>query len=126
MPRTAWTLTDNSTGSPVVYSFVVNPNEFSPPGRDATISEEISTAPNGNAIVFQGRDKVQTGKMSGTVFTSQQYTDITIWMNKWVPLQLTDDLGNTWAIVIRKLSWDRVRRLRSPYRHNYSVEFTVL
>ena len=37
MVHVAWTLTDNSTGSPVVYTFPINPNEFEAPGRRANM-----------------------------------------------------------------------------------------
>lgn len=126
MARTAWTLTDSSTGSPVVYSFEINPNDFTPPGRTANFKEEQVTAPNGNTILFQGRDSVKTGTMSGAVLTQQQYSDIQTWGNKWVPLTLTDDLGNSWDIVIRSLKWKRLKRANNPYRHDYTIEFTVL
>lgn len=126
MARTAWTLTDNSTGTPVVFSFDKNPNEFKRPGREASIKEDTVTAPNGTRIFFQGRDKARKGSMKGAVFTQTEFNNIETWGNKWVPLTLTDDLGGSWDIVIQKLTWTRIRRANNPYRHDYEIEFYVL
>lgn len=125
MAHVAWTLTDNSTGVAEVYEFPINPSEFKPPGRRANITQESTTAPNGQAIVFQGRDQTRTGTMNGAVIQEQHYTDLKYWFDKWTPLVLTDDLGQSWNIVIQEASWDRLRRAQHPWRHDYSVTFLV-
>lgn len=125
MAHVAWTLTDNSSGTPEVYEFPINPNEFKPPGRRANITQESSTAPNGALVVFQGRDGARTGRMSGAVMSEQHYTDLLAWFDKWYPLVLQDDLGQTFNILITSVDWDRLRRAQHPWRFDYSVEFLV-
>lgn len=126
MARVAWTLTDNSTGTPVVLSMTVNPNEFDPPNRRANITEELAVAANGNPVLFQGRDQVRRGSMSGLVHTSQQFDDLDFWASKWYPLVLTDDLANSWTIIITEITWKRIRRATHPHRYDYTVEFIVV
>jgi hypothetical protein len=126
MARIAWTLTDNSTGTPVVLEMVVNPNEFDPPNRRANIKEEMAVAANGAPVLFQGRDQVRRGSMTGLVNSSQQFSDLDIWASKWYPLVLTDDLNNSWIIIITEITWKRLRRAVHPHRYDYTIEFLVV
>lgn len=126
MARVAWTLTDNSTGSPEVYTFPINPNEFDPPNRRANITEEMAVAANGNPVLFQGRDQVRRGSFSGVARGAQMFTDLELWATKWYPLQLTDDLANSWFIIITDLTWKRLRRAVEPNRYDYTIEFLVV
>jgi hypothetical protein len=123
MPRVAWTLTDNSTGSPVVLTFPINPNEFTAPARSANIKEEIGIAPNGVPVLFQGRDAPKRGSFSGAITSEAQYNDWQTWMNKWYPMTLTDDQSQTWDILITNFSLQRLRRAINQWRYDYSVEF---
>ncbi len=120
---TQWTLTDNSTGSPVVFTFPVNPNEFTPPNRQATIGVTMGTAPNGIAVVMQGRDGLRRGAMSGGVNTETFFNNLTTETDKAYPLVLTDDQGTTFDILVTGVKWTRLRRANNQWRYNYSIEF---
>lgn len=126
MPHVAWTLTDNSTGSPEVWPFPINPNEFVPPNRRANITEEMAVAANGNPVLFQGRDQVRRGSMSGASRGSQMFTDLVAWTSKWYPLVLTDDLTNSYQILIVDVTWKRLHRTNEPHRYDYTIEFLVV
>lgn len=126
MARIAWTLTDNSTGSPVVLTMAINPNEFDPPNRKGNFTEEMTPAPGGQPILWQGRDSVRRGSMSGLVNSSQQFDELDEWASKWYPLVLTDDLSNSWTIIITDLTWKRIRRATNPHRYDYTIDFMVV
>lgn len=121
MARVAWTLTDYSAGVPLVFEFPINPNTFTPPGRSASISQEQSTA--GQAVIFQGRDAIARGTMAGLVNTQSFYEELEQWGDKWYVLELTDDQGSTWEILITNISWTRVKRATNHWRYDYSIEF---
>jgi hypothetical protein len=123
MPRVAWTLTDSSTGTPEVLSFEVNPNEFEPPGRRAIVATMKTSSPLGAKIIFGGGDEVPQGTMKGLVNSETFKDDLTGWFQKWWPLTLTDDLGNSWDILVQDVSWTRVRRYLYPHRYDYTVRF---
>lgn len=125
MPHVAWTLTDNSTGTPEVMTFDINPNSFDPPGRQATIVQEQVTAPNGQTLLFQGRDQTRTASLSGVVATQAFYETLNTWKDKWYPLVLTDDQGNSWNVVIQEWTWTRLRRTNN-WRYDYSAKVIVL
>lgn len=126
MPHIAWTLTDNSSGIPEVFSFPMNPNSFDPPNRRANITEELTVAANGAVVLFQGRDQVRRGSMAGAVRGATFFTDLNTWASKWYPLVLTDDLTQSWTIIITELTWKRLHRSVEPNRYDYTIEFIVV
>ena len=123
MAHVAWTLTDNSTGSPVVYSFPINPKEFEPPGRTANIGAEVALAPNGQPVVFQGRDKIGQGNMTGIINSQTMYDDLKEWTAKWYPMTLTDDQATAWNILITDFKWNRLRKATNQWRYDYTITF---
>ncbi len=125
MPHVAWTLTDNSTGTPEVLSFDINPNQFDPPGRKANIAANQTTGPNGQTLLFQGKDGIKKATFAGAVNTESFYTSLDTWKDKWYPLVLTDDQGNSWNIIIEDWTWTRLRRTNN-WRYDYEATVIVL
>jgi hypothetical protein len=123
MPHVAWTLTDNSSGSPVIYSFPINPNEFDPPGRDVNHTSESLTAPNAQPLIFQGREQVARGSMAGLVNTEAFYQNLQTWADKHYVMVLTDDQARTWNILITSVKWTRLRKANNQSRFDYTIEF---
>ena len=126
MARTAWTLTDNSTGSPVVLSFDINPREADYPGRENPLIQESGTAPNSAAIIFQGRDALPTISFVSTVRGQTNYADMKLWSQKWYPLVLTDDLNNSWTVLFKRATFKRKNRHIEPWTFELTADFTVL
>lgn len=126
MAHVAWTLTDNSTGAPEVFQFPINPSEMDMPGREANISGETTVSPNGGVVLFQGRDKVRTGSFSGKILSQAYLNDFETWMSKWYPLDLVDDLANSWTILVTTYSLTRLRRASNPHAYEYQVQFMVM
>ena len=120
-----WTLTDNSTGSPVVFTFVVNPSEFTRPGRASNIVNHQTSAANGQTIVFQGRDKIRSLTFKGAVLTQSFFNGLDAEKDKHYPLTLTDDEGTAWTILFQDWQWTRVKR-RNPWRFDYTAKAQVL
>lgn len=120
-----WTLTDNSTGTPVVLTFDINPSEFSPGGRESAVTQTSTSAPNGQPILFQGHDKLVRASFKGAVLTETFYNTLDLWKDKHYPMVLTDDEGSTWNILITGWKWTRVKR-RNPWRYDYNADVLVL
>ncbi len=121
----AWTITDNSTGSPVVMTFDINPVTFDPPGRNTNIVVSLTTAPNGQTLLFQGRDNPGELSFTGAVLTQSFYNKLDAEKDKNYPLVLTDDQGNTWNIVFRSWRWTRLRRTNN-WRFDYQTTAIVV
>lgn len=126
MARTAWTLTDNSTGSPVALSFAVNPNSANYPGRAAKLSIQAGTSPTATTILFQGRDALPQFSFSGKVLGQAFYQDLDTWKDKWYPLVLADDLGNTWNVLVQSFTFKRINRHNEPWTFDVNASFWVL
>lgn len=119
----AWTLTDNSTGTPEVLTFSINPNKFDPPGYAPNVSQHQATAPGSPAIVFTGRMSQPNGKFAGIIHTQAWYGDADEWFTKWYPMVLTDDEGSSWNILITGYEKTRLKRAINRWRYDYTVDF---
>ncbi len=118
-----WTLTDNSTGSPVVMTFILNPNAFDPPGYSPNIQQEQATAPGSPVVVFLGRMKAAPGTFSGIIHNVAWLGLADEWFTKWYPMTLADDEGRTWDILITNYTKKRLKRAINRDRHDYTVDF---
>ncbi len=118
-----WKLTDNSTGSPVVLDFPLNPNQFDPPGYTPNILQEQATAPTSGVVVFLGRMKAAPGSFSGIIHNSSWLAVADDWFTKWYPMELADDEGRTWNILITGYTKKRLKRAINRDRHDYTVDF---
>ncbi len=118
-----WTLTDNSTGSPEVLNFPLNPNQFDPPGYKPNIQQEQATAPGSPVVVFLGRMRAAPGSFSGIIHTAAWLAVADIWFTKWYPMALADDEGRTWNILITNYDKKRLKRAINRDRHDYTVDF---
>jgi hypothetical protein len=121
-----WTITDNSTGSPVVWTFPMNPIEFDHPGRNANILMETTTGSIGGTILFQGRDQVPVLTFGGTINSSTFYTQLRAELDKWNDLILTDDQGAAWNIIVDSYSMQRKKSAINQHRYSYNVTCKVL
>lgn len=121
-----WSLTDYSTGAAVEWSFPVNPNKFQHPQRLANVRQITSSSPQGGTIVFQGRDNPRKLSFSGLVNSETFYNELSAELYKYYPLELTDDQGSSWTILVENVTFERIRRALNQWRYDYSVTAIVL
>lgn len=121
-----WKLDDNSTGSTVTWTFQYNPNEATLPNRSANYVTSVTVAPNGQRIRFQGQDNAPTFSFSGAILYQAEFTTMNTWSQKRYPLTLTDDLGQSWDVVIKEWTFKRLNRHSYPWRIDYSATLEVL
>ncbi len=121
-----WTITDNSTGSSVVWTFPLNPKEFDHPGRDANLTDMATTGSVGSTIIFQGRDKVPTLSFGGTITSSTFYTELREQLDKWYDLVLIDDQGAEWNVLFTTYTMQRIKSAVNHHRYTYNVTAKVL
>ena len=121
-----WKITDYSTGSASVWTFPVNPNEATHPGRKAALKQEMATAPTGGTILFQGRDSTREVSFSGIVNSETFYTELSAQLDKYNALEITDDQGSTWNVVIKSYQMKRVRRALNQWRYDYEVKAIIV
>ena len=131
--RIAWTFTDPVTSE--IYRWEVNPREDA--GSNAinrTVGYSsmagMHRGANGedrmDTILFESNVQQQTFSYTGAVYTSQQYAIMEDWCSRDYPLQLTDDLGRSWLVMVTQFTPARLRSRQSPYKHSYTFSGIVL
>ncbi len=121
-----WKIEDNSTGSLVTWTFAINPNEATLPSKKANFTTNVTVAPNGQRLRFQGQDAAPVITFSGAILAEAEFTIMDLWSSKRYPLTLTDDNGESWDIVITEWTFNRLNRHSYPWRIDYSATVEVL
>lgn len=125
MARIAWVLSDPTTLAS--YSFEVNPNSQQGPSYHKNFSYTSTAAPDGKTLVFEGMDQPLKIDVSGVLLTENQYTTLITWWNKRNQIQLTDDLGRSWFVIIESFEPKREKTSRNyPWRMTWSMSLTVV
>jgi hypothetical protein len=112
---------DNST-----TTFDVNPKEGGSLSLQKNITAQSTVAAGGGIILFEGNEPVQEITFSGTIRTQTQFDDLVAMFDKRHQIQLTDDLGRTFMILITKFDPKRVRAVATPWKHTYTVTATIV
>lgn len=121
-----WIFTDPSGATPSTYTFDVNPQTDDVPPFRKTILYENTSAPDGKALVFEGRDEVRKGKFSGVIFTEAEYNTFVSWWEKRNQIDVTDDLARERTIIIESFSPKRRRSVHFPWCHDYELTYTIV
>ena len=124
MARTAWTLTDPVTLD--TYDLTINPNQGGTPSYRKTISFQNTAAPDGKVLMFEGRDEPQQMSVSGVILDEALLNALVTWYEKRYAVTVEDDLGRTFNIYITSFDPKRERSVSHPWRHSYTLEYTIL
>ena len=85
------------------------------------VAVQNALAPGGKTLLYGNSDDVRQLDFSGVIETQTMYNLLNTWFDKADPIEITDDLGRTFTIVMTKYSPKRVRKSGNPWFHTYSV-----
>lgn len=119
-----WRFDDPSTGD--AYVFEINPNDDGLPGYQKSFTYQNTTAPDGKVLMMQGRSEPRKGAFSGVTLSEAQHLAFVEWFNKANQIEVTDDLGRTFSIVIESYEPKRLRSINHPWRHSYSISYVIV
>lgn len=119
-----WQLYDPTTST--TWTMSSNPSECSSPPRKKRITEEGTSATNGQVILFEGQDEVQRIEWAGEILDEASYELWTYWFAKRHQVRLTDDLGRVMWVYLESFTPKRVRSALMPWRHSYTAEAIIL
>lgn len=88
--------------------------------RNSAGIDDIST------IMMQGGKDLESFSYSGNIYNQQQLEAFEYWCEKDYAVELTDDLGRTWSVLIESFSTQRVRSNQNPYKHSYQMTGIIL
>lgn len=119
-----WKFTDLTDSSSAV--FITNPDSGGSPTLAKTFTPFPTVVAGGNVILFEGANKPTVIDFSGFLDDQSQLSMFETWANKLHQVQLTDDLGRNYMVVITSFTPQRIWRGRRFWRHTYSVKATII
>lgn len=108
------------------YEFAINPHEGGTPTLQKHFEYSKTCAVNGKTLIFEGRDEPQKITFNGLVLEPEEYDAMIHWFNKRNQIYITDDLGRQFSIVIETLNLTRKRSALHQWRHDYTVNATLV
>lgn len=106
--------------------FNLNPLSGGTPKEERKLVSHNTVAAGGRTVLMEGSKAPRTITFSGNISDEEQYNIYVTWFNKRHQIQLTDDLGREYMIMITRFSPRRVRRGNRFWRHSFDVEATVV
>lgn len=131
--RTAWTLYDPIED--VTYAFPVNPYQDN--GSNA-VADRTSFQVKAGAyqdglggdhisnIVMDAGTEMERFDYTGRTYTQQELDALEVWARKNYPVELTDDLGRHWMVMIEAVQPQRVRNGKNQWKHEYTFRGFIL
>lgn len=108
------------------WQFEINPNEGGSPAYSKNIVYSATCAPDGKVVVFEGRDEPKKLEFSGVLLTQEHFEAFAEWYEKRYQVNVTDDLGRTFSVIIDRFDPTRQRALHYPWKHTYRVSATIV
>lgn len=124
MARIPWVFTDPTDST--TYSFPINPKDDGSLQYEKQITYKNTSAPVGKTLIYEGQDQPKATSFSGTILSQTQYEAMVLWFTKRHQIQVVDDLGRTFMIYITAFKPSRKLSRTYPWRHDYTVEYTIL
>jgi hypothetical protein len=119
-----WTLYDPLI--PETFTFAYNPNDGGIPGYAKNITHQETTAPDGRALLMEGRDPPQELSWKGVLLTQAERDNFIHWFQKRNQVQLTNDLGEQFWIYIDRFTPTRKRSGTIPAKYEYELHAFIL
>lgn len=63
---------------------------------------------------------------SGLVNTQTFYNELRTELDKYYPLEVTDDQGQSWYVIVESYQFTRLRRALNQWRYDYDVQCLVV
>lgn len=117
-----WQFTDTVTSDS--YTFEINPKEGGSPAYQRNLQSQRTTS--GALLIMEGTQQPQTLQFNGTILTQSHYEAFDSWSRNRHILQLTDDLGRSFNVLITDWSPSRVYSAHFPWKHTYTMTAQVV
>ena len=121
-----WTFEDPQAATPTVYEFEMNPDAGGTPQYAKNTTYMVTAAPDGNAIIFEGRDTIREISISGTILTQTHLNSLKEWYDKRHQIYMTDDLSRQFTVYILSFETERERSALYPWKHSYTMRLAIL
>lgn len=119
-----WTLTDPAG----TYTFNPNPNQMTTPFPARNISMQMTTAVDGQVLLFEGAKTPAQWTFGGDCMTAAQYEVLRSWVYDRVGrrVTVTDHYGRAIVCVLVKFDPVPKRAVGRYWRHTYEISAVVV
>lgn len=121
-PVARWQFIDTTTGDPHSYTVPANPEKWTNPWRPTAITHRVTTAPDGNALSWQGGDRAWRFEFSGVLTTQAHYEALEFWCNLRRRFWLIDHRGIARLVTFEHFDAQARTVPNNPWVHDYSVK----
>lgn len=108
-----------------VYVFPNNPQDMSSPHAERVLNADHTTAPDGQALLFEGEPVPVQWTVSGFCFDQDHYEALEHWQSLNRRFFAVDHLQRAWVVTFESLDWTPVRDPQRPWAHRYTAKFLV-
>lgn len=116
-----WRLADLTVGKERVYVFERNPARWTNPNRPNYLEHDVTTAPDGNILAWQGASRSWTFEFSGYLDTQAEYEELEFWSNLRRRFWLIDHRDRVHYVTFDH--FDAKARIvpNKPWAHDYTI-----
>jgi hypothetical protein len=108
------------------WTMEINPNAGASPEYRKRVNQAVTTAPDGNVLLFIGGEEPQKLHFSGVSLTQSQHEAMLEWYQKNRVITITDDLDRVFNVLIVSYAPKRKLSHTNFWRQDYDVEALIV
>lgn len=121
-----WRFVDPYTGEN--WTFPHNPSAMSSPFPTRNITTKVTTAVDGQALMFEGNTSPTEWTFQGVTLDPAHYESLRAWVydNKRRRIHVFDHFGRQITCVLQSVSFTPKRAVNRYWKHDYEVKAIVI
>lgn len=119
-----WVLQDPAPGGEQ-YVFEINPDSATSPWPSKTFTSDVSTAPDGQHLTWEGARKPVVWQFKGTLLTQSQYEALEAFQALNRRVYLIDNRNRAWVVSIESFDPEPKKVIDNPWAHTYTVRAII-
>jgi hypothetical protein len=120
-----WQFHDPYASPAETWTVPINPREMDSPFFAKNVTSRVTTAVNGQALMFEGAAEPHEWTFSGAILTAEHYAELKRWVDKNNRVRITDHFGRTLEVYLLAFAPTPKRSLGKYWRHEYTVRALV-
>ena len=122
--RVPWVFFDpyDDNDDTATYSPPINPNKMTSVFPQRALNNAVTTAIDGQALVWEGQSKPMSWSFSGAIFNADHYDMLRSWVyDRRRRITITDHFGRPLVVVLQEFNVVPVLVRSKYWRHDYTI-----
>jgi len=119
-----WVLQDPTTGGANLI-FAINPSKMSAPHAARVFATEHTTAPDGQALTFEGGAVGVDWALEGTCRTQAFHDSLETFLAMPRRVYLIDHLSRAWTVTLESINWSRLPEAWNDWAFTYQLKAII-